>query len=317
MPGPAHRIILIGLGAAGTTHLTVLEDIPSVAVVATVDKYRSQPVVFRGEKLPLYERVLEARELQDIDIAVVATPTPTHAAVCREVAEHFPDATILVEKPAAENLADAQELLADGAGKPLVHVALHMAFAPEVSWAASLVTARMPDLGAPVAIESWSADPYQSDLASAQSTLCTSWIDTGINALSVIDRFARVVSRTSLRRIGKPSWSMFEGIFGCEVAGGYCEASILTSWNVTDSTRSTRIRYSSGAEIVMDHNAVAGYLMEDGRTAETFGSDGSTPRRTSHYEALYRWWLTDGHPIHEPEAALRLHTLLLSSVAEL
>jgi predicted dehydrogenase len=43
------------------------------------------------------------------------------------VAEYYPGAIIMVEKPAADNLDDARRMIEDG-GKQPVNVAYHMAF---------------------------------------------------------------------------------------------------------------------------------------------------------------------------------------------
>jgi hypothetical protein len=186
-----------------------------------------------------------------------------------------------------------------------------MAFAPEVIWGSKLTIAGASELGDPVSIESWSADPYQAHLDSARARLGDSWIDSGINSLSVIERFVRVADRISFRKLGDESWSAFEGRFRCEAGSSHLEATVLTSWHVTDATRSTRIRYSSGAELVLDHHAVAGYLALRGAVTDIFGSDGVVPRRDTHYRALYRSWLMDKRPMFPDEATLRLHSLLL------
>lgn len=80
-----------------------------------------------------------------------------------------------------------------------------------VEWALEEMAERANQLGLPIAIESRGADPYQSDLVSAQARLGNSWIDSGINALSVIERFVKPVECISLRPIGSPSRSVFEG----------------------------------------------------------------------------------------------------------
>lgn len=315
-PGSVQEVILIGVGAAGTTHLDAMEQIPTIVVNAAIDIDTSRSVTFRDKEIPLYRSVAEARD-QHPDMIVIATPTPTHAKIYDEVVRYFPSATILIEKPAADSLLDSQRLLT-GDAVSQVNVALHMAFAPEVNWAAEIVAAKQSRLGCPVAVHSWSGDPYQSRLVYAESTLGSSWIDSGINSLSVIERFVKVVSRTSLRRIGNPSWSTFEGVFICETSyeeeAHQCEAVILTSWNVTDNSRSTCIKYASGAEVVMDHNAVAAYLFENNRISAMFGSDGSVPRRESHYRQLYQSWLVNHRQMFSHETVLRLHTLLLNPI---
>lgn len=306
-------IIIVGVGAVGGSHLRAIELTPSLRVAAAVDVRKGVTASFRGERIPVYGSIRQASfYTQKPDIVVVATPTQTHAEVCREAAELFPAAVILVEKPAADTLRDAKRLIG-GMGKGReVNVALHMRFAPEVSWGKEIADSMAAEIGYPVRIESWFGDPLQHDLNLATATLGNSWIDSGINSLSVIDRFAEVVSRISLRRLGEEKWNTFEGTFDCDGGGHRATAAIRTSWRVTDATRSTRIRYSSGAELMMDHHAVAGYLTRDGEIAEMFGSDGTTPRRDSHYIALYQWWLADGNPLAPPGTALRLHDLLLS-----
>ena len=306
------KAVIIGIGIAGTVHARVLEDFPAVTLVAGVDA-SLRNLDFRGSKTPVYSSVLDITSESQLDpnMIVIATPTPTHAAVCGEAAEYFGQASIIVEKPAADNLKDALHVIRDIGGKQPVTVAYHMAFSPVVEWGVREAGERADQLGAPVAIDAWAADPYQSDLVSAQERLGNSWIDSGINALSVIERFVKPVACTSLRRIGGESRSVFEGTFKCEADGGLLTATIMTSWSSTAPSRWTRISYSSGAELVMDHNAVAGYIRQNGHATSTFNSDGTMPRREAHYRSLYRSWLANPDQVFSADTSMRLHELLL------
>jgi predicted dehydrogenase len=306
------KAVIVGIGIAGSVHARVLEDFPGVTVVAGVDT-SLRTLDFRGSKTPVYSSVFDitSQSQLDPDMIVIATPTPTHAAVCGEVAEYFGQASIIVEKPAADNLEDALRVVRGIGGKQPVSVAYHMAFSPVVEWGVREASERAGQLGAPVAIEAWAADPYQSDLVSAQERLGNSWIDSGINALSVIERFVRPVACTSLRRIGSESRSVFEGTFICESDSDQLTATVMTSWSSTAPSRWTRIRYSSGAELVMDHNAVAGYIRQNGQATATFGSDGTIPRREAHYRSLYRSLLATEDQVFSADASMRLHELLL------
>jgi predicted dehydrogenase len=307
------KVVIVGVGAAGRVHARTLEDVPDVALVAGIDT-SPRNLTFRGNETPIYTSLFDMTSERKLhpDIVVVATPTPTHAEVCGEVGEYFREASIIVEKPAADNLDDARRIVYDIGGKQPVTVAYHMAFSPVVEWGLKEATERADQLGTPVAIESWGADPYQSELTSAQQRLGNSWIDSGINALSVIERFVRPIERTSLRSIGDHSRSVFEGTFLCEAASKQLSATVMTSWYSTAPSRWTRIRYSSGAELVMDHNAVAGYIRQNGEASAVFGSDGTTPRREAHYKALYKSWLANSNEIFSADTSMRLHKLLLS-----
>ena len=308
----ARKVIVVGLGAAGLEHVKALEEFPQVTLIAGIDTDPSRTLTFRRRRVTVYPVISDAfnNEL-DPNIVIVATPTPAHAQVCDEVAKYFPEANILIEKPAADSLGDAQWIIEEIGEKQAITVAYHMAFSPEVDWGLEQVRMRADHLGRPVAIESLQADPYQPELASAEARLGTSWIDSGINALSVIERFVNVVKRTSLRPIGQASKSKFEGIFVCEAHHEELTAIVLTSWHSTASARTTRVRYSSGAELVMDHAAVTGYLLEDGMLSADFGSDGIVPRREAHYKAMYKSWLVDGDETFSNATSLRLHRLLL------
>jgi predicted dehydrogenase len=307
------KVVIIGIGMAGTAHARALEEVPDVALIAGIDK-GSRTLIFRGNEVPIYTSVFDMWSEKKLhpDVIVVATPTPTHAQVCGEVTEYYRHVSIIVEKPAADNLEDAQRIICDIGDKQPVAVAYHMAFSPVVDWALQEAAERAGEFGPPTAIESWGTDPYQSELASAQARLGNSWIDSGINALSVIERFVKPVERTSLRQIGSSFRSVFEGTFICEADGQQLPATILTSWYSTAPSRWTRIRYSSGAEIVMDHNAVAGYIRQDGEACAIFGSDGTMPRREAHYRALYKSLLVKQDQIFSPDTSVRLHALLLA-----
>jgi predicted dehydrogenase len=272
-------------------------------------------VTFRGRGIPVYPTVQDARADHNPDMIVVATPTPTHAAVCDHVAEAFPSACVLVEKPAAATLTDARRVLGEIGHQQPVKVAYHMSFSPEVVWAVEVARTRADSLGAPVAIEASFSDPYQDEPESARSRFGSSWIDSGINALSVAHRFAEPIERRSLRQLSKDPESVFEARLACQVDDDVIDALLLTSWHVTDAAKTTRIRYAFGAELVMDHTAVAGYLVQDGAIGAVFGSDRSIPRRERHYRALYQRWLVEGKPIISPEASLRLHDLLLAGLS--
>ena len=307
----ASEIIVVGIGIAGRDHVRALEHTPGATVIAAVDPQPSRTLTFQGNDVPVYKNLPAAVAGHHPNVVVVSTPTRTHAAVCDEVAEYFPHAEILVEKPVSDNLADARQLVTGTAARKPVHVAFHMAYSPEVAWGLTVASSRHADFGPPAGIQSSHSDPYEPDLESAKSRLGTSWIDTGINAISVIERFATVIERKSLLHLGEASWSAFEGVFACRTQDAEVDAVVLTNWHVTDPARTTRIKYASGAELVMDHTAVAGYVVQKGRIVDIFGSNGLVPRRELHYRALYQSWLIDRQELFSTEHSLRMHELIL------
>jgi predicted dehydrogenase len=182
------RVLLVGLGAIGETHARALAATPSAEVVAGVDVDESRTLEFRGAGRPVYSGMREASGACDPDLVVIATPTGTHAAVCDQAARWFPEARLLVEKPAAATLGDARRILSDIGRRQPVDVAYHTSFAPEVSWGQRALDDRRPELGDLVSAELLFADPYYDDFDRAAATLGDSWLDSGINALSVLAR---------------------------------------------------------------------------------------------------------------------------------
>jgi predicted dehydrogenase len=285
---------MVGLGAVAETHVGVLEDVPFV----------------NGEDRQVYLSVREAGGSADVpDIIVIATPTPSHAAVCGEIARYFPEARLLVEKPAAVNLSEARHILAEIGGRQPVDVAYHMSFSPEVIWGQQAV--QESRAGELMSAELFFADPYYDDFEHAQATLCSSWVDSGINALSVLSRFATIAERTTLRPMGTDRQSIFEARLTCKTGSLEADALLVTSWYVADAAKTTRLRYASGVELLMDHTGVAAYLLHDGKVETFFGADRSIPRRERHYRALYQSWLAEGKRTLPTETSLQLHEILL------
>jgi hypothetical protein len=86
--------------------------------------------------------------------------------------------------------------------------------------------------------------------------------------------------RDFLRPIGDPAWSAWQAGLTCRTAGGTAlPALIVTSWHVTDPAKTTTITYESGAQLTLDHTAVAGYLTAGHQLTALYGADASTPGR--------------------------------------
>jgi hypothetical protein len=72
--------------------------------------------------------------------------------------------------------------------------------------------------------------------------------------------------------LGAERQSIFEAHLACQRDGPPVDALLVTSWHVADPAKTTRLRYASGIELLMDHTAVAAYLLRDGRIEAAFGA---------------------------------------------
>jgi len=108
----ALRVAVIGVGHLGQHHARLLAAMPDVQLVGVVDTNRARAeqiaVLYGAQPFTAASDVLDR-----VDAVSVAVPTVSHLAV----AGPFLDRAIpvLVEKPMAVNLAEADELLARAA----------------------------------------------------------------------------------------------------------------------------------------------------------------------------------------------------------
>lgn len=108
------RIAVAGAGVFGRHHLRVLKSLENVELVGVFDADGARTAAAAAEY-----GITAFGSLEELagaaDAAVVATPTTTHAAVGCELLERGLD--VLIEKPIAPNLEDADRLLEVAARK--------------------------------------------------------------------------------------------------------------------------------------------------------------------------------------------------------
>ncbi|MHA2303417.1 MAG: Gfo/Idh/MocA family protein [Candidatus Thorarchaeota archaeon] len=100
----------MGTGNMGRIHARVLSNIRALAAVADTDKKRAEEVAkkYDVDAFSDYESLIEQSELDGV---IVSTPTATHAKIAESIAKKEDGIRgILIEKPLASNLKDAQRL---------------------------------------------------------------------------------------------------------------------------------------------------------------------------------------------------------------
>ena len=118
------RLAVIGAGAIGRTHIDRILRTPQLALVGVADPTPAGEAVARAVGVPWFSdhrQLLEATQPQG---AVVATPNATHVPVATDCLAQ--GVGVLVEKPIADTVADAQRLVdAEAAHRTPVLVAHH------------------------------------------------------------------------------------------------------------------------------------------------------------------------------------------------
>ena len=133
----ALRIAVVGVGHLGKHHARILSSLPGADLVAVVDtnRARAQDIAASSHTTPLHD----ARDLAGrVDAVTVAVPTEIH----RDIALPFLAAgvSVLVEKPMARSLVEADEMIATAASTGAILAVGHTErFNPAVAAARPLV----------------------------------------------------------------------------------------------------------------------------------------------------------------------------------
>jgi predicted dehydrogenase len=132
------RVAVIGVGHLGRHHARILSSLPDVELVAVVDTNRA-----RAEEIAASSRTQPAFDFRDllgrVDAVTIAVPTAIH----HEIAVPFLRAgvPVLVEKPLARSLAEADEMIAAAADAGVVLAVGHTErFNPALAAARPLLT---------------------------------------------------------------------------------------------------------------------------------------------------------------------------------
>jgi hypothetical protein len=272
------------MGTIARHHVAALESIDAVTTVVGVDPDPNATLIFRG-------RTVERCAATDaIDVAIVATPTPAHASVVDGlIASGVP--RILVEKPIADNPADARRLIAAGA-----ETLFHAAAAPEVEWTAQNLH------GSIISFDAFLADGCP-DFTRARASLGDAWLDLGVNALSVLARFVEIerVEHTD----SDPASETYSA--RAQFAGG--TGSIAVTWGGLEPSKHTTLVCANGTRVMLDHHAAIASV--DGITR--FAAPTDRPRLEQHYRALLARTLA-GDPVFTREQEFTIYGLLFGEV---
>lgn len=130
------RAAVIGAGTMGRHHIRILSGMPDIELVAVVDGDAGTAAAAAGPSGAA--ALASVAELPDIDLAVVAVPTPAHKPVALELFGR--GVNVLVEKPLAPSPADARVIVDAAAAAGVVLAVGHVErFNPAVVALARLV----------------------------------------------------------------------------------------------------------------------------------------------------------------------------------
>jgi UDP-N-acetylglucosamine 3-dehydrogenase len=105
------RSCVIGLGSMGRNHARVLGDLPGCVLAGVCDMSELARKSYRGPAgVNLYDDYRRMLDVERPDCVVIAVPTEAHATVACEAMER--KIHVLVEKPIAKRVSDAERMIA-------------------------------------------------------------------------------------------------------------------------------------------------------------------------------------------------------------
>ena len=105
------KAAVVGVGAMGMHHARVYNELEGVTLVAVADADpKKAEVIGRRFKVPTYNDYLQLLDEQGPDLVTVAVPTSLHHQVTLEAIRR--GIHVLVEKPIASTVAEAEEMIA-------------------------------------------------------------------------------------------------------------------------------------------------------------------------------------------------------------
>lgn len=263
------RIAIIGLGHIGEVHIAALEQLPGFKLVAVCDRQTELRSVVQ-EAVEFYDNREEMLSCGGFDTVIVATPNSLHNAMALDTLRA--GFNVIVEKPAACSLEEL-DLLEETALQTGRHVyyAFHASCALEVRWIFDhlQVQENLQNYGPLTAFFSRFYDPYidaNDRVVEHAGGLDDCWSDSGVNALSVLDRFLPVdhLWVDSTRQSGQAV--TFPGVRSKSVRFGFGvgrnDASglgvIETAWDQGINFKCTELYFGcTGWKLVVDHSAQA------------------------------------------------------------
>lgn len=307
---PPNKILLVGLGEVAITHREALERLGQ-SVVGGVDIDPSKELIFDGEAMPVYGSLEQA----DLDIIVVSAPTPDHYAVCQQVFSVFDQkpVRVFVEKPCADTLEDAVDLLTNPPENIALEPLLHFAYNPEVLWAAKHVPGWLKKHGPITNYRAVFADNRSApEQAQKREVLSSSWKDLGINALSAAQRLIDLTG-LELRPIREPY--DYEAFVTFDSGSRERRGTIATQWSGEERSADSTFVFASGAQLKLNHYLVSGSFENRDGVVQMSSYNRGTTRRLSHYLNLYTDLLGSKALALSTSDSLRLHQLLLGNEA--
>jgi D-galactose 1-dehydrogenase len=315
---------IIGLGNIYEFQKRALETTVSINIAAICDtdehKAYSEAKKLNVEYYTDYNQLLKNPK---IDAVLLSTPVLTHHEIGINVLKAKKH--LLIEKPAAINLQQLHHMqdtaISNGV---LLITAYHAAFARDLLWFKDMHEEFTEKLGPITGIDCKFFDPYiiNGELDSKAISLAGSWIDSGINALSVV---LQIIKPHSIKLkdnhlINDNSYASpnigADVVFEATVNKEKFDINIKTDWTMNKNLKVTIIYFDKTNHKIILHHSNQQVIMVDNLKQESVIADFSSldERLIAHYKGVFNDFINKLQSNRDNfEFTLKTHTLLLKT----
>lgn len=297
------NIAIIGLGHIGSYHVEAIKQIDLLNLVAVCDrlvKYKS----ITPKDVDYYQDYKQLLRDKTIDTVIVATPNTTHLSICLDVLSTGKH--LIVEKPAVTAIEDLYRLEKTAHKKDCsIYYALHAARAIDVSWTVNYMNSKKirREFGPVTGFSANFYDPYikNGNLLLKADGLQNCWLDSGINALSVLQRFFKIDDLNIENISPALNFNRKPEILQCNVQYSFSISGkdqngfgvIDTNWTNSRNHKSTKLFFGETRNMLnMDHSAQKVYRsFPDGRYLELADLTYGNERLYNHYIEVFKDYL--------------------------
>lgn len=255
------NLAIVGLGHVAQYQIAALKNCKEIYLLAACDTNKEKAKLISKDVL-FFNRLEELLSNEKIDVVLISTPTREHFFMGMQVMEAGKG--LLLEKPATENYTDLKTLITYSKNKNIhMSIALHAAFGMDVRWFYNFVKKRKNEFGDVSGFNARFSDPYilNGKLVPGAKSLINPWLDSGINALSVVGLFIdpkklkiknsdNISYHKSRKKIERKKVKFFFQTGGVEQEG-----IILTNWASKVNHKTTELLYKKREiSILLDHS---------------------------------------------------------------
>lgn len=290
-----YSVAIVGLGHVAEHQIAALQYCENVKLAAGCDPNSTRFSIL-DSSVATYTDIDRLLETEVLDVVIIASPNRLHVDHGIKVMEA--GKWLLMEKPLAESASEFSRF--ENARRALdgkCSIALHAAHGKEVEWFRKHESSPLHGIGPLVGFDARFYDPYFHNGVVLQHALSLggSWIDSGINALSVIARLIEPelleILDSRMTRVAGAQCTEVQGTvdfrWGSDDPLGY--GAIDTNWTLGRNSKITQLRFAADDSIYrLDHSNQRVIQVLGSQSRELYSNPNGLPRLTNHYIGVFR-----------------------------